>query len=50
MAVTVPLSLKPLEQIWRNAVINLLRDNYTRINPGGMPSLGHIRKEERWRR
>uniref|UniRef100_UPI0035A60403 transposase n=1 Tax=Serratia fonticola TaxID=47917 RepID=UPI0035A60403 len=27
---------KEVEQIWRNAVIYLLRDNYARINPGSV--------------
>ncbi|MGG4627233.1 transposase [Serratia odorifera] len=41
---------KEVEAIWRNAVVHLLRDNYVRINPGGLPGLGHIRKEDRWHR
>lgn len=41
---------KEVEQIWCNAVIYLLRDNYVCINPGGLPDLGHIRNEDRWHR
>ncbi|MEZ6878807.1 transposase [Enterobacter sp. KBR-315C3_2022] len=41
---------KEVEAIWRNAVIYLLRDNYAQINPGTLPSLSHIRNEERWHR
>nr|WP_228011708.1 IS91 family transposase [Serratia marcescens] len=41
---------KEVEQIWRNAVVYLLRDNYAQINPGGLPGLGHIRNEDRWHR
>nr|WP_250648591.1 transposase [Serratia marcescens] len=41
---------KDVEQIWRNAVIYLLRDNYAGINPGSLPGLGHIRNEDRWHR
>ncbi|MEN4170952.1 transposase [Serratia marcescens] len=41
---------KEVEAIWRNAVVHLLRDNYARINPGGLPGLGHIRNEDRWHR
>ncbi|MDQ1811337.1 hypothetical protein Q5N27_24215 [Serratia ureilytica] len=38
---------KQAEQIWRNAVVYLLRDNYAQINPGGLPGLAHIRNEDR---
>ncbi|MFT2793910.1 IS91 family transposase, partial [Serratia sp. T13T92] len=41
---------KEVEQIWRNAVIYLLRDNYAGINPSSLPGFGHIRNEERWYR
>ncbi|XYK50601.1 IS91 family transposase [Serratia bockelmannii] len=41
---------KEVEQIWRNAVVYLLRDNYAQINPGALPGLGHIRNEGRWHR
>ena len=41
---------KEVEQIWRNAVVYLLRDNYAQINPGDLPGLGHIRNEDRWHR
>nr|WP_237446174.1 transposase [Serratia marcescens] len=41
---------KEVEQIWRNAVVYLLRDNYAQINPRGLPGLGHIRNEDRWHR
>ncbi|BEM51267.1 hypothetical protein SME17J_47610 (plasmid) [Serratia marcescens] len=41
---------KEVEAIWRNAVVHLLRDNYTSINPGDLPCLGHIRNEDRWHR
>ncbi|QXN65220.1 IS91 family transposase [Serratia fonticola] len=35
---------KDVEHIWRNAVIYLLRDNYTHINPGDLPGLGRYLK------
>jgi hypothetical protein len=41
---------KDVEQIWRNAVIYLLRENYARITPGSLPGFGHIRNEDRWYR
>jgi len=41
---------KEVEQIWRNVVVYLLRDNYAQINPGGLPGLGHIRNEDQWNR
>ncbi len=39
-----------MEEIWRGAVIRLLRASYDRINPGALPGLGHIRDERQWRR
>ncbi|MFB9085285.1 transposase [Erwinia tracheiphila] len=41
---------KAVEEIWRGAVIRLLRDSYARIMPGMLPGLGHIRDERQWRR
>jgi hypothetical protein len=38
---------KKVEEIWRRAVIHLLRDSYDRINPGSLPGLGYIRDERR---
>ncbi|WGM07865.1 hypothetical protein QE197_23845 (plasmid) [Arsenophonus nasoniae] len=34
---------KDVEEIWRGAVIRLLRHSYDLINPGLLPGLGHIR-------
>lgn len=39
-----------MEEIWRNAVTEVLRDNHEQINPGGLPGCGHIRDEKQWRR
>lgn len=39
-----------VEEIWRNAVTELLRDSYERINPGSLPGYGHLRDEKQWRR
>nr|WP_209280549.1 hypothetical protein [Candidatus Erwinia dacicola] len=39
-----------MEEIWRSAVIRLLRDSYAQIMPGMLPGLGHIRDERQWRR
>ncbi|WGM08298.1 transposase [Arsenophonus nasoniae] len=36
-------SKKDVEEIWRGAVIRLLRHSYDLINPGLLPGLGHIR-------
>ncbi len=41
---------KAVEEIWRSAVIRLLRDSYAQIMPGLLPGLGHIRDERQWRR
>ncbi len=41
---------KEVEQIWRNSVVYLLRDNYAQINHGDLSGLGHIRNEDRWHR
>ncbi|WP_338505645.1 IS91 family transposase [Erwinia aphidicola] len=41
---------KAVEEIWRGAVIRLLRDSYERVSPGTLPGLGHIRDGEQWRR
>nr|WP_245166553.1 transposase [Candidatus Erwinia dacicola] len=41
---------KAVEEIWRSAVIRLLRDSYAQIMPGILPGLGHIRDERQWRR
>lgn len=41
---------KKVEEIWRTAVIRLLRDSYERISPGSLPRLGHLRDETQWRR
>ncbi|MCG7803983.1 MULTISPECIES: transposase [Enterobacter] len=41
---------KVVEEIWRGAVIRLLRKSYDLINPGSLPGLGHIRDREQWRR
>lgn len=32
-----------VEEIWRGAVIRLLRASYDRVNPAALPGLGHIR-------
>ncbi|VFS14887.1 transposase [Enterobacter cancerogenus] len=39
-----------VEEIWRGAVIRLLRHSYDLINPGGLPGLGHIRDKKQWQR
>ena len=39
-----------VEEIWRGAVIRLLRHSYDLINPGSLPGLGHIRDKKQWRR
>lgn len=39
-----------VEEIWRGAVIRLLRASYDRVNPGKLPNLGHIRDEKQWKR
>ncbi|WGM18153.1 transposase (plasmid) [Arsenophonus nasoniae] len=41
---------KDVEEIWRGAVIRLLRHSYDLINPGLLPGLGHIRDKKHWRR
>ena len=41
---------KAVEEIWRGAVIRLLRASHDRINPGSLPGLGHIRGERQWQR
>lgn len=41
---------KAVEEIWRGAVIRLLRHSYDMINPGSLPGLGHIRDRQQWRR
>ncbi|ENT7860482.1 transposase [Salmonella enterica] len=38
-----------VEEIWRGAVIRLLRHSYELINPGRLPGLGHIRNKKQWR-
>uniref|UniRef100_UPI00387E3437 hypothetical protein n=1 Tax=Arsenophonus nasoniae TaxID=638 RepID=UPI00387E3437 len=37
---------KDVEEIWRGAVIRLLRHSYDLINPGLLPGLGHIRDKK----
>lgn len=39
-----------VEEIWRGAVIRLLRHSYDLINPGSLPGLGHIRDKKQWQR
>lgn len=39
-----------VEDIWRTAVTELLRDSYEQVAPGNLPGLGHIRDERQWRR
>lgn len=39
-----------MEEIWRGAVIRLLRHSYNLINPGSLPGLGHIRDNRQWQR
>ncbi|ELZ8268677.1 transposase, partial [Salmonella enterica] len=39
-----------VEEIWRGAVIRLLRHSYELINPGSLPGLGHIRDKKQWNR
>ncbi|WP_267921500.1 transposase [Erwinia tracheiphila] len=39
-----------VEEIWRGAVIRLLRHSYDLINPGSLPGLGHIRDNRQWQR
>lgn len=41
---------KEVEEIWRTAVIQLLRGSYALINPGSLPGYGHLRDEKQWRR
>ncbi|CAH0304610.1 hypothetical protein SRABI13_04513 [Erwinia aphidicola] len=41
---------KEVENIWLNAVVYLLHDNYAQINPVTLPGLGHIRNEDLWHR
>ena len=41
---------RQVEAIWRGAVIRLLRDSYDQVNPGKLPSLGHIRDVKQWKR
>ncbi|BBJ69775.1 hypothetical protein ECC18A13_p10170 (plasmid) [Enterobacter sp. 18A13] len=41
---------QPVEEIWRGAVIHLLRHSYDLINPGSLPGLGHIRDKKQWQR
>ncbi|EAW1322456.1 transposase [Salmonella enterica subsp. diarizonae] len=41
---------RAVEEIWRGAVIRLLRHSYELINPGRLPGLGHIRDKKQWRR
>nr|WP_227685326.1 transposase [Klebsiella sp. S69] len=39
-----------VEEIWRGAVIRLLRHSYNLINPGSLPGLGHIHDNRQWQR
>ncbi|UIA89864.1 IS91 family transposase [Erwinia tracheiphila] len=39
-----------VEEIWRGAVIRLLRHSYDLINPGRLPGLGHIHDKKQWLR
>jgi len=39
-----------VEEIWRGAVIRLLRHSYDLIKPGSLPGLGHIRDRKQWQR
>ncbi|MDH8249854.1 transposase, partial [Klebsiella pneumoniae] len=32
-----------VEEIWRTAVTELLRDNYEQIKPASLPGYGHLR-------
>ena len=41
---------KVVEEIWRGAVIRLLRHSHDLINPGSLPGLGHIRDKKQWQR
>ena len=41
---------QPVEEIWRGAVIRLLRHSYDLINPGSLPGLGHSRDKKQWER
>lgn len=41
---------KDVEEIWRTAVTELLRNSYERVNPGSLPGYGHLRDEKQWRR
>lgn len=34
-----------VEEIWRGAVIRLLRESYDQINPASLPGYGHLRDE-----
>ena len=39
-----------VEEIWRGAVIRLLRKSYDLVNPASLPGLGHIRDKKQWQR
>ncbi|WP_442904105.1 IS91 family transposase [Hafnia sp.] len=41
---------KVVEQIWRIAVIRLLRKSYDRITPAALAGYGHLRDERQWGR
>lgn len=41
---------KAVEEIWRSAVIRLLRASHDSIMPGTLPGMGHIRDKRQWQR
>ncbi|HFH0422630.1 TPA: IS91 family transposase [Salmonella enterica subsp. enterica serovar Bovismorbificans] len=47
---TIFFKKQAVEEIWRTAVTELLRENYEQVNPAGLPCYGHLRDEKQWRR